>query len=202
MSLEDYNLTTAVVPVCKWTFPQDYNGRTITITAASGSSLVTEVENFRINQGMEVGDVEFEVAQYIGNASPENVRLGLRLRNIPTRPTQKFYPLIERIKRWFVAVLPLRIKFCDQKDAEDRAVVCLGCPQNVSWQVTGCGRCNEDINERAVIFRAGSKTKLDLTLKGCRIYGAELRCLVHFDVDALPKPNDKAPSNCWINKTA
>lgn len=199
MALKEYNIIEDLGPAGGWTFYQRHNGVDVKITASSGKALVTAVEDFRINNGIPLGDTEGEVANAIALASPANVPIGRKIKPPKITKDESFKPLIERIRRWFDAIIPRRPKFCDQWDADERAEVCKGCPMNVRWKVQGCGRCNSEVEYRSEIMRGGRESKHDFFLMGCRVMNVELKAFVHLDIDELPEASDKAPAKCWLH---
>lgn len=202
MSLERYNLVTTVLPVCGWTFRQPFTGiegGEIVLKGSSALDLLNNVRTFRQTHNIPMGDVEGEIAHCIGNASPENVRLGSKLMPIDQKKAQPYVTPIERLRRWFASIIPRRPKFCDLDEANRRAKICEACMMNMKWRVTGCSDCNKDIDHRARVFLAGASVTNEETLRWCRRYDFDLRCGVHLDVDELPAKDDKAPLTCWIN---
>lgn len=202
LSLEAYNLITTVLPICGWTFRQTFGGMEgveIVLKGNSAEELLQNVRTFRQTHSIPIGDIEGEIAHYIGNASPDNVRLGKKLMSIDQKKAKPYVAPIERLRRWFAEIIPKRPKFCDADEAARRAAICEGCIMNQKWRVTGCSDCNKDIDHRARVFLAGTTTPLEDSLRWCRAYDFDNRCGVHLDVDALPPVSEKAPSTCWIN---
>ena len=202
VSLEAYNLITSALPVGGWIFRQQYdnidNGE-IVLKGNSATELLQNVRTFRQTHNIPIGDLEGEIAHCVGNASPENVKLGLELVPINQNKAMPYVTPIERLRKWFAEIIPKRLKFCDAEEAARRAAICEACAMNQKWRVTGCSDCNKDIDHRARVFLAGVSVTNEEPLHWCRAHDFDLRCGVHIDVDELPAKGDKAPPTCWIN---
>jgi hypothetical protein len=97
------------------------------------------------------------------------------------------------LKEWMTT----RADFVSQEEAERRASICAGCPQNVP--ASGCAGCTSIISLIASIV-GRRKTSKDDGLLNCGICGCANQAQVHVPLDVLAKgiTSDMAfPDNCW-----
>ena len=94
-----------------------------------------------------------------------------------------------------------------QQEAERRAGICRGCPNNQKAYILGCKECSNIVGKIASgIFSAvgDKKTSQDSHLENCAVCACNLRILVHCPEKVLSDhkdPNHVFPSFCWQGKT-
>jgi hypothetical protein len=97
-------------------------------------------------------------------------------------------------------------KFVEQEQADSRASVCAGCPENVEPQ--GCTNCNLSTLHEAVRSLIGSRsTAYNDRLKACKVCLCDLRSKVWLPHEALWPHMTEAqkaalPPFCWLIKEA
>lgn len=196
MSLEDYGITTGVVPRGGWHYKQD--GLDETIDSDSPENLCKRVLQHRVNRGIPVGNVEEDISNYIKSVSPHNDRFRRQAAFVPEvsriRPIQ---PLIERIKEWLVSKQGKIAKLTDEFERQRRAEICAQCPQNIPWQ-SSCGECNSDTIYRGNLVRQKTEAPLDKKLRACRVNNLYLQTAVALEKEELPLKNPESPSQCWL----
>jgi hypothetical protein len=106
-----------------------------------------------------------------------------------------FELLVLRMSRWVDGLKRGPIDWVDQKNATDRANICLGCPQNVDWH-SSCGTCNQNLVLGAAAVRGVRRTGVDAGLKGCRAFGT-LQELAVWISEPGGDAKYKAPAICW-----
>lgn len=165
--------------------------------AGTDGALVRQVEMFRVNNGIDVGDVASDVAEYIKVVSPMNNRFpGRRPVNQP-EAQPKFRPGIERIKDWLITASQKAVRLLIEDDADARFTICSKCPHNVKWQ-TGCISCGEAVKHRGQNLRQRAAYKHDDQLGACKLHALYLPAAVFLDRDNLPEVNPQAPEFCWL----
>lgn len=203
MSLRDFDIIEDLKPIGGgWRYIQAYpNGSLQRIpnqgAAPTARSLVQQVRQFRINEGLPMGDPERDISEYIRKVSPNNDRYrgkGGRL-NVP-RP-EPFIPLIQRVREWLDGTAPRKPMIVSEPEATERAQICIACQQNVRWK-TNCGECNTAADYIAFTMRGVLSYPLDDALHGCRIHGMHLPAAVFIDRDDLPAKLPEAPAPCWM----
>jgi hypothetical protein len=197
--LQDYGIITSLTPVSGWHYLQTWDGGVQRIPpegeAPDEMSLVRQVTLFRVNQQMEVGDVESDVADYIKFISPANIRLnGAK----PSSVTHGFRPLITRIQAWLAELIPQRPRRVRDEVAQARGLICLACPQHIKWQ-TECDPCNGAIEYHGRVLRQKAAFPLDKQLTGgCRLHNFLCSAAIFLNLESLPARSPEAPPQCWL----
>lgn len=200
-TLEDYGVSTAPKPIGGgWRYEQEHLGQLWRIphsgSAGTGEKLVQAVIDFRASAGVAPGDPVAEVAEYIKRVSPPNDRF--KGRQIGQPRVREVTPLIHFLRQWLDEVAAQRPRFVSNEDAQGRAIACLKCPQNIRWEVTGCGACNDEVTTRSYALRKSKGVAGQDALKGCRLHRIHLPAAVHLDRDFLPNRAPEAPAICWL----
>lgn len=201
MSLRDHNVIEGVTPIGGgWRYmqlQQDGNFQRIPSQGRAGTArdLVAKVRQYRINAGINIGDVEKDVADYIKKVSPQNdVYKGKVTGEKVIEPK---VPLIQRLREWLDSMIPKKPRIITKSEATERARVCMGCRQNIQWKIP-CAPCIEEVEYRGITLRGVPSYELDDALSACRLHRIYLPAAVFIDRDELPDRNPKAPDNCWI----
>lgn len=169
--------------------------------AKSAAHLVELIRQLRMNEGILLGDVERDVAEYIRKVSPINDRFRGKGGALNQPRPEPFIPLIQRIREWLDYIGPKKPRIVDLDEAIARAQICINCPQNVLWK-TNCGECNATCDYLGSTIRGKVSFQLDDALHGCRLHNFHLPCAVFIDRDFLPQRNPKTPAPCWIPTNA
>lgn len=172
----------------------------VVLKAPTYAKLVTEIETWRTQNGIPVGDPHKDIDQYFCSKWPhfciaqkhetsankgENISKGVNawaaimLRNTP----QGGYPLV------------------NQDVAERRCKTCIGCPFNKVWR-TGCASCSQATDSILIRLRQLRKITLDEGLLGCSINNFDNKTAIHFPLSALGITSERMaaiPQNCWIH---
>lgn len=90
--------------------------------------------------------------------------------------------------------------FVSQEEANRRARICIGCPNNVN--LSGCGACRQ-MGEMLVGELAKRSTPHDPALKTCAVCKCLNKAQVHIPLDSLdakdsPEKQALYPSFCWL----
>jgi len=185
-----------------WRYLQVFQGQTWRIpaegSAKSAEDLVKQVTDFRVSAGIELGDPFHDVVEFIRKASPPNDRWKGRNKGEVVR--REITPMIQHLREWCDVTATKKPRFVLNEEASDRARVCLTCPQNIRWEVTGCGTCNDEIYRRSYLLRQARSVPEEDALCACRLHRVHLRSAVHLDRDFLPPRHTDAPVACWMHK--
>jgi hypothetical protein len=204
MILENhYGLLTALKPIGGgWRYLQNTPQGPIRVphkgSAQSAEALVELVRQLRIELGLEIGDPNHDVSDYIKKVSPINDRFHNDPMHSPN-PARPSRPIIQDLREWLDHRLPFKPKLVSVPEADERAKICLTCRQNIKWQA-GCAPCNEEINYRVSSLRALPVYHLDKNLKACRLQRAPIQAMIFIDRDEMPPPHPEQPAECWIGK--
>lgn len=197
-----YGILKTVIPSGGgWRFPYpDEHSKTLKdpfMRAMGFDALVGKVRMFRIEAGIKVGDVEYEVASYIKKVSPGNDRHPNRTYEPRPEGMPDWRPPIERGKEWLITMGRRQVRCVLLSDAFARADICATCPQNIEWRGP-CEPCNEDVVFRMQNVRQRPIFKGDEPLKFCRLHNVMLGAAVFLDQDFLPAKEPNAPAECWM----
>lgn len=201
MSLKEYGVNESIMPQEEgWRYEQPFQDGIQRIPpkgcAGTPKKLCELVKWFRVNNGIDQGNIEQDVAEYIKRVSPMNDRFPNRKKKEEPRPAKK-RPYIERIRDWLISIAPKRPVLLIEDDARERADTCIGCRQNVKW-VTGCLPCCENVKSRGQNLRQRPSFELDDSLGACRLHDLYLPAAVFLDIDSLPVRRSDAPPQCWL----
>lgn len=202
MALKDYHLIEDLRPVGgAWYYTQVWEGHDVRIpfsgSAKSARDLVEQVRDFRIKQGIELGDIEFDVATFVKRYSPQNDRF--KGRNIGQPKIREIEPMIYQLRAWVNSIAEQKPRLIIRQEAMERADICAKCPLNIKWE-TKCGDCNDEVNFASQCVRKIPSTAMDGVLKACRAHKIHLLSAVFLDQDFLPKRSESAPDTCWLPK--
>lgn len=208
MSLFDYGINESIVPSeGGWHYLQPFgaSGQRIPVTGGfdTPAKLIDAVILFRAQQHIPGSDVEHDIAEFIREVSPQNSMLIGRRTPDPSRIEDQ-RGIFARCRDWLVMLQPTRPKLVSLDDANERAVVCLKCPQNIKWRAK-CLPCNEDLDQRIRHTRQMAYYEHDEQLndgkglRACRLHGFLLPVAVFVDRDKLPADHVDAPAECWMH---
>jgi hypothetical protein len=160
--------------------------------------LVSNVRIFRVQAGIKVGAVEWEVAEYIKEVSPANAAHPSRIYEQPEEGRPDYRPPIVRIAEWLILKGMVRdVRRVIKPDALERAEVCAQCPHNIQWK-TSCKPCVEEVEYRGQNLRSAPIFEMDDKLGACRLHSVLLGAAVFLDIDELPPKQPDAPADCWL----
>lgn len=97
------------------------------------------------------------------------------------------------LKEW----MQTRADFVSTEEAERRASICAGCPENVP--ASGCAGCTNIVSLITSVV-GGRKTSQDSVLENCNVCGCANKAQVHVPLDVLAKgiTSDMSfPVHCW-----
>jgi hypothetical protein len=116
---------------------------------------------------------------------------------------QAVLSFLNMIKSWAMQVLNGRAAFVSQEEAERRANICAGCPNNVTLQFS-CGACMGGVMKLIHGVLGDRKTKNDYALGACLVCSCELKSAVHVPLDVQHnglndelKNDFRQITHCW-----
>lgn len=204
MKLEDLGVITALKPIGGgWRYMQSTQGRFERIphegSADTGAVLVEQVRQFRINEGIDIGDPVYDVADYIRKVSPPNDKYKGRAQ-LGVERVREIKPLIQVCREWLDATAARLPEKTDLDDATARAGVCQHCKHNVAWEVSACSDCNAAVTYKGICLRGRTEFAGDGFLRACRLHGVHLPTAIFIDRAFLPPRHEQAPEACWVPK--
>lgn len=206
MTFLDQGVIDSVKPIGGgWRYLQEFQGKTWRIpaegSANSAEDLVKQVREFRITAGIELGDPFLDVCEYVKKVSPNNDRWKGRVKGAPRN--REITPLIQHLREWIDRTAANHPRFVLNEEARQRAIVCLKCPQNIRWHLSGCGDCNEEVHRRSYLLRQGKDVSPESdSMCACRLHRVHLASAIFLDQDFLPQRHTDAPTQCWMPQQA
>jgi hypothetical protein len=179
----------SVVPHGDWKFHQRLpNGGFKTFVGLSEDDLFKQVRQFRLNNNIDLGNLEFEIKQGISGPSHKVNEAG--------------YSLRERVTHWKMNRYNQRLSFVDQDEAERRAAICADCPYNKVDYADSCAECHAGVERDLYAMRQGRST--EYRLGACAITGQPNHTAVHLTEAGLKHRirytealRERHPS-CWL----
>lgn len=203
MALKDLDIIEDLKPIGGgWRYMQlardgSFHRVPVTGGAPTARKLVEMVRQYRINEGINMGDPERDIADYIRKVSPNNDRFRGKGGVLGRPRAADYVPPIQRIREWVDSMSPRKPRLVGIEEATPRAQACIGCPQNIRWK-TPCGECNEAVDYAGYTMRGLAVYELDEALHGCRLHGIHLPSAIFIDRDDLPPRVPTAPAYCWL----
>jgi len=113
-------------------------------------------------------------------------------------PRLKWNDIVDGTKA-FIALATGGFNFVDEVEAERRAWICSGCPNDIA--LSGCGTCRK-MASLVTGELAQRKTVYDADLKACAVCRCSIQAMVHFPMEALeksdsPERQELYPEWCW-----
>lgn len=181
-----------------WHYPQPFQNSATKIEAGSYSELLDAVQNFRLTNGLVVGDVQGDVDRYICAAFPRHCRTARQAPlsasvQVPSASKMRF---IDKLVQWALQVQRNKSGFVVMSVAEDRANKCVKCSQHANWMTSGCGRCDADAQRLFLIVRQGKDVALRGKLMGCKLYDHDCRTAIW--LEEKPARKENTPADCWV----
>lgn len=204
----------AETPPGYWTYPRHPERPTTSdpndfIWGGDLQNLVAKVHEFRVINGLPLGDPEAEIQDYI-----------CRTRGAQCVPANPAKPLPGRKARGgdvarFLSAMASWMEnggYVEQDEAERRAEICAGCQYNTPVDDAGCFGCF-GLAARVMQVIGNRKTRLDGSLQFCGVCGCNNAVQAFVPMDVLAKahkleqfpediglPGQKIP--CWKREYA
>jgi hypothetical protein len=178
--------------------PVSYNARGQRIEASSYKELYKLVENWRVQNGIEVGDVKRDIDDYICNTYPHQCgkTYGVAQHKQQGRPGQKF---VDKISNWLLEMTKRNPSVLLQAEAQKRADICAQCPLNQHYE-NKCGACMSNITRLGTILRKNNNLSIAPSLHGCNVLNQDNKTAVWLDIYGDGIANTQLPEHCWAKK--
>jgi len=169
------------------------------IEATDEVSLAQALRDYRIANGIPVGDPATDVAVSIASRLPQ-------YHEPPPHAVSIINPktLRDRVTSWlserFAGAHAGALQLVSDEEANRRAEICARCPRNQEWR-HGCPPCVNN-NERIVLLMTqGQFTGFRQVLNACEVFGHELNSAVKLDKKHLnDSGKEEAPPQCWMRE--
>jgi hypothetical protein len=171
----------------------------VKLTGYSCEELYKVVRDFRAENHLPLGDVEGDVNSFICSRYP-NFCHGVDMVVVTSvHPATRSDELLNDITIWAKKTLQSgkQIQLVSDELAEERAKICLSCPNNVNWR-SGCGACIVAADRLSASIRQARDTKSSPAVGGCSKMRHDNRSAIFFERDNFT-PTPGLPAQCWIN---
>ena len=171
----------------------------VTLKGATYSALIKEIETWRTQNGIPIGDPAKDVDSYFCSKWPY-----FCLSEDKETSANKGVNIKRGVNAWAAIMLREQPRggypLVNQTVAQDRCLSCLGCPFNKAWKGQ-CGNCDQGTETILIRLRQLRKIALDDGLLGCSINNHDNKTAVHMTISALKLTSEQRaafPQNCWI----
>lgn len=181
------------------------------INGHSRANMIDEIGKFRLANGLEFGDPEKDLEDYICTNWPRTCTEDYSDRT----PEDDLKELVETTNRTNLESIRLESKlFAHSKstrwetiisaaEAEERAKTCAACPSNRAFStLTGCHGCVVDLTRMHTILVEGKKVKPKTGW--CSSVLADTRSMQFIPKEGLERQIERAaqdaPGECWLRK--
>jgi hypothetical protein len=178
----------------------------VKIEAPLKDELIRRVFEYRLRNGITIGDVEKDIDEAYCSRYPRFCTDDPHDRD-PTKPRVSGESMLNRVSRW--AALMIRgmprggYALVTSAEAEDRAAICTNCSMNIAWR-GGCGGCSGSTLQLLQQLKALRKTKRDGNLAACAVTSAENSASVWIPLESNPLSDEQRaqlPAQCWRKAT-
>lgn len=169
--------------------------------AYNEKDLIKRLQQYRLENLLEVGDAQADIENYICSnfpfvcgGNPTNVSVQTHAAVAPGRGTP-----VDEINRWANALYenPKKVDLVTQNDANIRAHTCARCPLNVAWE-HGCGPCIGQAKRLLATLRQGRDVADGDHLRYCSHHHFDTRTAIHMSEHTLEFGT--SPEFCWLHK--
>jgi hypothetical protein len=171
----------------------------VKLTGHSCETLYKVVRDYRAENHLPLGDVEGDVNSFICSRYPTFCHGVDMVVVTSVHPATRSDELLNDITIWAKKTLQSgkQIQLVSDELAEERAKICLSCPNNVNWR-SGCGACIVAADRLSASIRQARDTKSSPIVGGCSKMRHDNRSAIFFERDNFT-PTPGLPAQCWIN---
>jgi hypothetical protein len=193
-------LNRGVVPPNNFHYPVE---KGVILRAATLDLLVKEIETWRTQNGIPVGNPEKDIDDYVCSKWPHYCQVSSNEEVLVQANTD----MLKQVNGWAAITMRSTPKggydLVDNNVAKERAAKCLECPFNRNWRGS-CGTCMSATDTILIRIRQLRKIPLDESLLGCSINGFDCKTAIHLPDAAFKMTDTKKqnlPQNCWLKQS-
>lgn len=167
-------------------------------------AVVDAILHYRLENGLPAGNPEQDMEAYVCSAFPrwcagEADRSNTFMDNTVASSRPSTLRFVDIISLWANSLYGTagKLSLVPLREAEQRAEICKGCPQNTIWE-NSCPPCVQSAQRLLSIIRQGKDVQQLNELHGCKCHGFCTRTAVHLEREHLPPVANDAPSACWL----
>ncbi len=187
-----------VIPPGGFHFPDNSGGTEVRIEGYSIPDVAANVLRYRMANNRPPGNPFQELIDYICNAWP-HFCMETDSGEIPHAGLPE--PLSRRCAAWMASWFSTVSDDpgVPQAEADRRAAVCAGCPNNKDHEAGGCGACTAQVARLSFIYRRNRQTPSDAQLRCCDLFDSPLQATVWSAKLPAATEDQRArkPVNCW-----
>jgi hypothetical protein len=160
------------------------NGRYHQFIANTEEELWKQVQQFRLNNNLELGDISDIKRKVVGKPPDERT-------------------LRDKVTGWVANRMFQQHEFVTPEEAKRRADICVDCPLNQVKYADSCIECHSKTERDAFALRGGQSTSQDSWLGACACFGHENKTAVWLTEKSLKhrvNNMEKSPEFCWMRK--
>jgi hypothetical protein len=170
---------------------------------ASGREELTEIiHSYRMRNGIPIGNVSRDIDDFYCAKYPTFCEKELNDTD-PKAPRRTDEPMLNRVSRWAsmtAQTMPRGgYEMAAPAEAQRRADICAGCPQNKPWRGS-CGGCSSITLQLLTAIKKMQKTARDGNLSACAIGGWDNNAgvwLSHGVLSITDADKQTLPEACW-----
>lgn len=173
-------IDTSESPPNGWRYVQPESGRPFRHYAHQ--TFLNQIRDHRLGNGFPISaDWIAEIHDGMCRDNPDWFPRVCRRANTKSGPRRLSFAatmsFLQMLGKWVTDGAP----YVEQEVAEERAVTCVSCPNNV-YSEFGCGNCTTQIQQIISVIGGKRSTLLDDKLHSCSICSCNLKASVHFPV--------------------
>ena len=168
----------------------------VRLNGSTYDDLLKNVESYRAENHIPIGDVEGDVNSYICSNWPTFCH-GVDMVSVTSvNPSGE---LLNDIQTWAKNIQNSNkpVIYVTDELAEERAKTCRACEFNTNWR-GGCTSCINATDRLSASIRQGRETQSSSVLGGCIKLRHDNRSAIFFDKETFDRANNM-PANCWLN---
>lgn len=170
----------------------------VVIHGNTREELVRNIFEYRMRNGLAIGDIEADVdayycAKWPGFCNDSEPGTGKPPRDV----------MLNRVTTWVAGAAQQMprggYEMTAADEAERRAAICTQCRKNTAWKV-GCAGCSSVTSQLILAVKKNRKTSRDGSLMACEVGSWENGAAAHLPVTALPLHEAlraELPDECW-----
>lgn len=189
------------VPPGGWHFLAAPN---IKLEAITEELLVKQIFEYRLRNNIPVGDIERDIDNYYCNLWPEVCHKEPKdWENGSAGSLPPSEPMLNRVTRWAAMLIHTQPKggytVLSIDEANRRADVCVGCPNNQPWR-GGCSGCSSSASTVLAQLRKTQSTRQQGNLMACSVAGWDNATAAFMPMPTLGLTEEQLqslPDRCW-----